>query len=183
MKTKLALLLLIPFFLSNCSSPQEESEPYPADYMLAVAEKTAKKEKKNIFIMWHASWCGWCHRMDSLMQREDLKDYFNDNYVIEHMVVKERESLKHLENPGADSLLASYHADKVGIPFWVILDKKGQLLADAFIREEGVGMDEPGTNVGSPANPDEVEHFIRVLQQTSDIDAEGLELIKKAFTR
>ena len=183
MKKLLLVLLLFPFLFSNCNNIPEEEEPYSADYIIAIAKKEAKKEKKNVIIMWHASWCGYCHLMDSLMQREEVKDYFEGNYVIEHMVVNERKDLKHLENPGADSVLALYNGDKAGIPFWVILDKRGELLADSFMREEGVGMDEPGKNSGCPLQENEVVHLQKVLQETSDIDQEGLNKVKDVFLR
>lgn len=179
MKKLILVLLILPFFLSQCNT--ESDGPLPAEDITKLAMKQAKKEKKNVIIMWHASWCGWCHRMDSLMLREDMIDYFNDNYVIEHLVVKESKDKKHLENPGSDVMLEKYLGDKAGIPFWIILDKKGNLLADSYMREEGVGMDEPGKNTGSPANPDEVDHFINVLNETSSIDEEGLDKIKEAF--
>jgi thioredoxin-related protein len=183
MKKLLLTLIATAFLFTQCNNVQEDppEQPYPADYILETAMKVAKKEKKNIFIMWHASWCGWCHRMDSLMQRDDMKEYFEGNYVIEHMVVKERQELKHLENPGADSVLASYNGDKSGIPFWVILDKKGNLLADSFMREEGVGMDQPGDNTGCPAQPAEVDHLLKVIKETSDTDDAGLEKIRETF--
>lgn len=183
MKKILFVLLLFPFLFSNCNNIPEEEEPYSADYIMALAKKQAKKEKKNVMIMWHASWCGYCHLMDSLMHREEVAEFFEGNYVIEHMVVKERKDLIHLENPGADSLLASYHGDKAGIPFWVILDKKGNLLGDSYMREDGVGMDEPGQNTGCPLQDNEVAHLQKILKETSDIDQEGLDMVKSVFLK
>lgn len=180
MKSKITLLLVLPFLLNFCA-PQEG--PLPAADVLAMAKKQAKKEGKNVFIMWHASWCGWCHRMDSLMNAPDVKEYFDSNYVIEHLVVKESKDKKDLENPGAEELLSSYLGDKSGIPFWVILDKKGNLLADSFMRADSVGMDQPGTNTGCPAQQEEVDYFIKVLNETAAIPEEGLEKIAARFIR
>lgn len=182
MKTKVLFLLILPFFLSNCA-PKETEGPASAENILKIAKKEARKEGKNVFIMWHASWCGWCHRMDTLMNDPEIQEYFGENYVIEHMVVKESKDNKHLENPGALELLTEFHGEKSGIPFWVILDEKGNLLADSYMREEGVGMDEPGKNTGCPAQPEEVAHFIDVLKTTSDISDEGLKKIADKFAR
>ncbi len=181
MKKLVLILLALSFVFTQCNTPVESDGPLSADVILAQAKKQAKKEKKNIFIMWHASWCGWCHRMDSLMLNDDVKDLFDNNYVIEHLVVKESKNNKHLENPGADTLLMDYLGDKAGIPFWIILDKKGKLLADSYMREAGIGFDQPGKNVGSPANPNEVDHFIKVLKESSDIDQAGLDQIAELF--
>ena len=182
MKSKLYLLLAFVFIMANCTTP-ETDEPLPAEDILEMAKKQARKQKKNIFIMWHASWCGWCHRMDTLMNDESIKEYFDNSFVVEHMVVKESPKNKHLENPGAAELLAKYNGDKAGIPFWIVLDKKGKLLADSFMREDGVGMDEPGQNSGCPARQNEVDFFIEILRKTTDIPDEGLEKIAGKFLK
>ncbi|MBT3241890.1 MAG: thioredoxin family protein [Bacteroidetes bacterium] len=180
MKTKHFLIaLLIPFLIVNCKP--DTDEVLSSDQIMKQANRTAFWQGKKVMVLWHASWCGWCDRMDSLMNRPEVKEAFDDNYVIKHLVVKERESLKHLENPGGDVMLAKYHGDKAGIPFWVVLDRKGNLLGDSFMREEGVGMDEPGKNAGCPANKDEVDHFIKLLKETSKMTDEDLDAVRELF--
>jgi hypothetical protein len=122
--------------------------------------------------------------MDTLMNDELIKDYFTDSYVIKHMIVKEhKEEMKLLENPGAAEMLAKYNGDKAGIPFWIVLNKKGELLADSYMREDGVGMDQPGKNTGCPLMQKEVDHWINVLKKTTDIPEEGLQKIKNKFLK
>ncbi len=187
MKSKLSILAAIIFLASNCASPdstKESAGPLPASQILEMAKKEARKNKKNIFIMWHASWCGWCHKMDTLMSDPDLKQYFDDSYVIKHMVVKEsKEEMKKLENPEAAEMLAKYNGDKAGIPFWIVLNKKGELLADSYMREEGVGMDQPGKNTGCPQQQAEVDHWINILKETTDIPEDGLQKIRNKFLK
>ena len=63
------------------------------------------------------------------------------------------------ENPGADELLAKYNGDKAGIPFWLIFDRKGKLIADSFKT--------PGdlrSNIGCPAQDEEIAAFISKLK-------------------
>lgn len=182
MKSKIYLFLIFAFFMQTGFS-QSNEVPKSTQDILASAQKVAAEQGKNVFLMWHASWCGWCHLMDSLMNRDDLKSYFTDNYVIEHLVVKESKDNKHLENPGAADLLAKYNGDKAGIPFWIVLDKNGKLLADSYMRPEGLGMDQPGTNTGCPAQKGEVDHFIKVLKTTSEISDEGLTKIAGVFLK
>ena len=74
-----------------------------------------------------------------------------------------------------------YKGDRAGIPFWVILDKKGVLLADSFMRTAGDGVEQKLTNTGCPANRDEVDHFIKVLKETSEMKDEDLVKIDKLF--
>ena len=51
-------------FLLNTAA-QTATTPAPAAEVLAAALKTAGEQKKNVLLMFHASWCGWCHRMDT----------------------------------------------------------------------------------------------------------------------
>jgi hypothetical protein len=158
-----------------------QAVPMPADEIFKGAYRQASTENKNVFIIFHASWCGWCRRMDSLMNSQECKDLFLNNYVVEHLVVLESTDKKNLENPGAMELLTAYHGDKQGIPFWLILDKNGKLIADSQKRAEGAGLNAPGENTGCPATPAEIAHFIDVLKQTSTLNSEQLAVIAKKF--
>lgn len=175
----LALLFLAGLFTFSQLRAQET--PLSADEVLQQAYQQAAKEKKNVFLMFHASWCGWCHRMDDAMNDSICKKLFTDNYVICHLVVKETGEKKKLENPGADALLAKYHGDKSGIPFWLIFDKQGNLLADSQIRPEGAGLETAGKNVGCPAQQEEIAHFLKVLKQTSSLNKKQLAVINSRF--
>ena len=35
-----------------------------ATEILAKAQNQAKIENKNVFVIFHASWCGWCKKME-----------------------------------------------------------------------------------------------------------------------
>ncbi len=182
MKSKLYLFLVFALVFQSGFS-QNIDEAKSAQDILSSAKKIAAKEGKNIFIMWHASWCGYCKKMDKLMNEISVKQYFDDSFVIEHLVVKENKDLKHLENPGAEVMLLKYNGDKSGIPFWVILDSKGEFLDDSFMRPDGVGYDQPGKNTGCPLMQNEVDHWIKVLKKTTDISEEGLDKIKNKFLK
>lgn len=161
-----------------------QDAPKSVDKIMKEAYQQASDEDKNIFVMYTASWCGWCHRMDSLMTMGNTKDMFSDNYVIKHIVVTESKDNKHLENPGGEEMQKKYHAYKKGIPFWLVFDKKGKLLADSNMKKDGsINPDGTGTNTGSPATKDEVVHFIKVLKNTSSLNNDDLNLIKEVFTQ
>jgi thioredoxin-related protein len=83
--------------------------PPPADKVLKEAMQRAGREHKNVFIIFHASWCGWCHRMDSIMNSAACKKLFNDNYVIEHITVMESKDKKSLENVGGEEVMKKYN--------------------------------------------------------------------------
>ena len=173
--------LLVSFFvLAVGTSVTAQPAPASAADILKEASLQAAKENKNVFVMFHASWCGWCHRMDNSMNDEACKKFFDDSYVIRHLVVDESKDKLHLENPGAKELKVKYHGDGQGIPFWLVFDKDGNLLSDSKMRKEGDGP-EKGDNTGCPANEKEVGFFINVLKETSSLNPEQLEIIRKRF--
>jgi thioredoxin-related protein len=95
----------------------QAQSPKSADDILKLAYSRAAKEKKNVFLIFHASWCGWCKKMDTAMTDQSVKKFFTDNYVIRHLVVYESKGKENLENPGASDLLEKYKGDERGIPY------------------------------------------------------------------
>ncbi|MBD0298266.1 MAG: thioredoxin family protein, partial [Flavisolibacter sp.] len=159
-----------------------QQAPKPADAVMQEAFERAVQENKNVFVIFHASWCGWCRKMDTAMNDVSVKKFFEDNYVITHLTVLESDENKELENPGAEEMYYQYGGgDDQGIPYWLVFDKDGKLLADSQIRPEGAGLDEPGQNAGCPAKKEEVAHFIRVLKKTSSLNKDQLAIIQKRF--
>src|SRR5215472_2704769 len=75
-----------------------------AEQMLAPAEAKAAAEHKAIFLHFGASWCGWCKKLDALLDRPDIKPVFEKYFVPVKLVVQEHEKEKALENPGAEAL-------------------------------------------------------------------------------
>src|SRR5262245_59579866 len=115
MRIHFFVLVFASVALSKASFAQHD--PLSADEIMREAMQTAAKENKNVFVIFHASWCGWCHKMDTSINDKTCKDFFYKNYVIRHLVVDESRDKKALENPGADELRAKYHGDNEGIPF------------------------------------------------------------------
>src|SRR3954466_14611320 len=80
----------------------------------------AKKENKKAFIIFHASWCIWCHKLDSSINDASCKKYFADNYVITHITAFEVKEKAKLNTPGAEQFLTAHYAAEQGIPAWFI---------------------------------------------------------------
>ncbi|MBS1638992.1 MAG: thioredoxin family protein [Bacteroidetes bacterium] len=154
-----------------------------AQSIITNACKEAAKQNKKVFIIFHASWCGWCHKMDSSMNDVSCKSYFEKSFVIAHITVYERGDKEKLNNAGGEDILKKYHANTQGIPAWFILDKDEKLLADSQIRPTGASLDTEGKNVGCPAQKDEVEHFIKVLKQTTTLNAANENAIRTKFLK
>lgn len=166
---KLKMLMICLFVLGTVSNSVAQEK---ASVVLEKAMAQAKKEKKNVFVMYHASWCSWCKKMEANMQNEAIKPFFDKNYVTTFLTVQERKD-KSLENPGADEILKKYKADNSGIPFWQIYDANGKLLADSF--------DLKGQNLGCPATKEEVAEFTDKLKKTSSLTEKQRKKIEDVF--
>ena len=156
----------------------QKPSPLPADNILKEALQLAKKENKNVFVIFHASWCTWCHRMDASMNDVACKKLFNDQYVIRHLVVDEAADKKKLENPGGQEMLDKYGGNGQGIPFWLVFDNDGKLLSNSIVQN---AKNPVGQNVGCPATEEEVNFLVDVLKKTSTLNEAQLEIIRKRF--
>ena len=81
-KTLFAAFLL---FFAQTAFSQEKVE-----IIMEKAQQQSKKENKNVMVIFHASWCGWCKKMDKKMSLSSTKDLFEKNYVIAHVDVLEK---------------------------------------------------------------------------------------------
>jgi thioredoxin-related protein len=162
------LFLVLAFGLAQPAFAQKS-----ASSIIKNAKKQAAVQNKKIFIIFHASWCGWCKRMDKEMHTPSTKGFFDNHFVIKHITVLERKENKDRENPGGEKFMAKYHGKKAGLPYWLILDKNGKLLADSF--------DASKSNLGCPATKKEVAAFIHKLKKTTDITKKQKQAVTEAF--
>ena len=111
-KMKIKTLLISFLLLGSFTAATAQDS---ASMVLDKVSAQAKKENKKVFVMFHASWCGWCKKMEKHMQDPAIKKYFDDNYITAFLTVQESPKNKSLENPGAAELLAKYKAQNSGI--------------------------------------------------------------------
>jgi thiol-disulfide isomerase/thioredoxin len=181
MKKNLLLSLALIFAFSMASLGQTTMPS--TETVMNKAYAQAKAENKKVMVIFHASWCGWCKKMEASIDEPKLKKFFDDNYVIVTLAVKESKGKEHLENPGSLAFLTKYNGDKAGLPFWFITDANGTRLADSYIRPEGVSLDTQGKNVGCPASENEVAHFAKVLKSTSKLKDAEIAMISERFAK
>ena len=174
-------LLPVLLFISITSLFAQKA-PASADEIMKEAFAIAKTTNKKVLVMFHASWCGWCHKMDTSLTDPSVKKIFDDNFVICHLVVFESKGKENLENPGALEMLTRYDGKDQGIPFWLIFDKDENFLADSRMKAIVNGI-EKLQNTGCPASKEEVDYFIEVLKKTAQLKEDQLEKIKVRFRK
>ena len=176
-------IFLIPLLLHiTVSSIFAQKAPLSSEEIMKEAFVSAKKQNKKVMVMFHASWCGWCHKMDTSLNDASVKKFFDDNFVIRHLVVFESKGKENLENPGAVEMLERHEGKDQGIPFWLIFDKDENFLADSRMKSKINGV-EKLQNTGCPASKEEVDYFIEVLKKTADLKEDQLEKIRTRFRR
>lgn len=175
------LLLLATLLLAFSLPVIAQNTPPTTEMVMKEAYAQAKKEHKNVLLMFHASWCGWCKKMDASLEDAKCRKFFDDNYVIAHLDVLEQTAKANLENPGSLDQLKAFKGEKSGLPFWVILDANGKMLADSQMRPAGASLDTPGDSMGCPAADNEVAYFLNLLKSTSKLTDDQLTIIGKRF--
>ena len=178
MKTKLLITALLLFSVSL--SFAQEAMP-SAESVLKQSYAQAAKENKKVLLIFHASWCGWCKKMTASLNDPSCKKMFDDNYVTVYLDVLEHKGEESRENPGGLDVLKKYDAVDAGLPFWLILDDKGNTLATCEMPPPGATVAKPADSVGCPTDPNEVEYFIKVLKATSNLTEGDFAVIRKRF--
>lgn len=174
---------LIPILLLTAiTSLFAQKAPLTSDEIMKEAFVLAKKQNKKVLVMFHASWCGWCHKMDTSLNDASVKKFFDDNFVIRHLVVFESKGKENLENPGALDMLTKFEGNDQGIPFWLIFDKEENFLADSRMKAKVNGV-EKLQNTGCPASKEEVDYFIQVLKKTTELNDDALQIIRTRFRK
>ena len=147
-----------------------------AEAILAGASKEARAGKRNLLVVFHASWCGWCRKLDALLADPKVAEILERHYVRTALTVLERGERQALENAGAEELLAALAGRDAGLPFTAVL-ARGTRTAIATSNAAG-----PGTNVGFPSAAEELDHFVAMLRKGAPrMTAAEAETLRAAF--
>ncbi len=141
-------------------------EKISATKLVEEALAKASSEDKRILLHFGAPWCGWCHKLDDFLAREDIapimaKDFIDLKIDVDRML-------------NAKDVVDRFRKETSGgIPWTVILDSKGE----AIINSDG-----PNGNIGYPAAPEEIGHFLSMLKKAGrKLDDADLRTIEKAL--
>ncbi len=158
---KTVSLLQIFIFLITFYTPCQSGKPDSAQNLLREAAGEARSSKKNVLLIFHATWCEWCKRLEAALENPEIKPIIDNNYVIAKLDVMERgEKIQTHENPGGNELLVKFGGANTGIPYFVFLNNKGKMIANSNVMPRN-------QNIGYPGSKEEIAAFIKLLKQTA----------------
>ena len=126
----------------------------------------ASTEDKLVLLHFGAPWCGWCHRLDAFLARDDIAPILGREFVDVRLDLDRM--------TGAEGILKRYNPGASGgIPWFVFLDPRGTAI---------VTSDGPKGNIGFPGTPEGIEHFIAMLKKSArKLDRAQIELVEAAL--
>jgi thiol:disulfide interchange protein len=150
-------------FLTKNQTPRE-SATETLDTALAEASRSDRK----VFLHFGAPWCGWCKRLEAWMATPEIASLLAKDYV-DAKIDQDRMT-------GANEIFERYNKRAAGgIPWFVILDAKGNGLVDST-GEKG--------NIGYPGEEHEIAHFMVMLEKTKQrLSAHDLAVIRESLTQ
>ncbi len=98
----------------------------------------AKKENKNVLLMFGGNWCPWCHKLHHLFGSDAaVKQFLADNFLLIMVDVGTR------PKPLNADLVSKYRVQKMGYPSLAVLGQNGELLVSQStgILEKGKAHD------------------------------------------
>ncbi|MHC4638820.1 MAG: thioredoxin family protein [Planctomycetota bacterium] len=139
-------------------------KPLNAEEVYKEALTLAEKENKRVFLHFGAPWCRWCHRLEDFLARPEIAKIMAQDYILVKIDIVRMAGAKAIDNR---------IRLEGGIPWFAILDAKGKLLISS------VG---PQGNIGYPAKPGEIAHFIHMIRETAqNMTSEQISAIEKTF--
>ena len=167
--SKIRILIFVLFISASSQAIAQKA----TDEVLNEAFSEAQLKNKKVLVIFHASWCSWCKKMEKQLKDPQISEFIDDTFVITYLTVMEAKDKKDLENPGAAEFLEQHGGARSGIPFWLIFDKNRKLLTNS--------LTEKGNNLGCPYSPEEVTEFSEKLKEYTDLSPQQIKSIAEVF--
>jgi len=124
----------------------------------AIAQAAGQRD---IFVIFHASWCGWCRQLDKFIESPEVAPVIRKYFVPIHIAVLEEGEKKSLDTPGGDEMMALAGGPS-GLPFFAFMDARGALIVNSMRPGQGGA---PAANIGHPVAPEEIDWFLTMLHK------------------
>jgi len=165
-----------------------KAQPRDAEKTLADALARARGEGKTVLVHLGAPWCPWCRRLDDFLARKDIAEIIKSDVIdlkidvdrmtggktVAKRLRKTRAGSPPRISPGdASQSLDLKAAEDDSLPWMVLLDDHGKTITTS---------DGPQGNIGYPAEPEEISHFIAMLKKAGKRISSGqLAQVEKAL--
>ncbi len=123
------------------------AEPLNVDAVLKAGLAEAARTDRGVFLHFGAPSCGRCIRLEAWLAQPQVAEIMGKDFV-DMKIDRDRMT-------GAKEVFARYNTKgSAGIPWFVFLDSKGKVV---------ITSDGPKGNIGFPNAPDEIDHFVAML--------------------
>ncbi|RXG18463.1 thioredoxin-like protein [Leeuwenhoekiella aestuarii] len=95
--SKICILTCILFVITSSQSIAQKA----TEEVLNATFSKAQLEDKKVLVIFHASWCGWCKKMEKQLKDPQISESIDDTFVITYLAVMEAKDKKDQENSGA----------------------------------------------------------------------------------
>jgi thiol-disulfide isomerase/thioredoxin len=142
------------------------ASPRDANAVVEEALARAVSADKRVFLDFGAPWCGWCHRLEDWLNLPEVATTLGVDFIVAKVDI---DRMTH-----GKEVMSRYRPDPSGgIPWYTILDAKGQKLATA---------DGPDGNIGYPLDPKEIDQFLAIFRaQSKNLEASHIALLEKSL--
>jgi thiol-disulfide isomerase/thioredoxin len=129
----------------------------PASEVMAAAEAQATAQHKNIFLIFHASWCTYCRQLDTFLAAPENRGVVDKYFVVVHLTIQEYGAKASLNHPGGIEVRDAVGGKNTALPFFAFLDSRGTLIVNT--------INSRGVNIGYPDAPEEIDWFLVMLKK------------------